>query len=304
MTLELGLRRFSLLPDFIQNGNEEPRKAHFLGKKEATSVEQDQGRQNEPAPRKPRESKYRDLADVTLGEVGEVMTYFMPQMVVSPTVGWLARNYFCELPFRHPAREQSPILFGRVRTVYPADGNVQNIERMEMELPRWNAAPDLLLLQRGDIQLQKPIHSYCVGVKMYLSQSEMDDFSRSENIFIEKGFAPIYTTGYLDLLDMNEQDQPGLPWLNVVGSEWFASIPDTVQPEIRERLRDLVDWNKAVLNYHPERHSLRFLSLNDELDFNYGFTKHYLIAPRDTGQALQKVEQIFGQIFMQGMENR
>jgi hypothetical protein len=46
---------------------------------------------------------------------------------------------------------------------------------------------------------------------------------------------------------------------------------------------------------------LRYLSLNDELEFNYGFTKHYLIAPQDTGQALQKVDQIFGEIFVQGM---
>lgn len=301
MAFELGLRRFSLLPDFLQNGDDEPRKAHFLGKKEPTPVDQDHGRQHEPPPSKSRQGKYRDLTDITLGEVADVMTYFMPQMVASPTVGWVARNYFCELPFRYPAREQSPIVFGRVRTVYPADGNVQNIERMEMDFPRGDAAPDLLLLQRRDIDLQKPIQTYCVGVKMYLSQTEMQDFSQSENIFIEKGFAPIYETGYLDLLDMDEHNQSGMYWLNVIGSEWFASVPDSVQPEIRERLRNLLDWNKVILNYHPRRHTMRYLSLNDELDFNYGFTKHFLIAPLDTGQALQKVDQIFGEIFMQGM---
>ena len=36
---------------------------------------------------------------------------------------------------------------------------------------------------------------------------------------VEKGFAPVYETGYLDLLDLNEQGQSSLPWLNVVGSE-------------------------------------------------------------------------------------
>jgi hypothetical protein len=138
-------------------------------------------------------------------------------------------------------------------------------------------------------------------MKMYLSSSEIQDFSQSENIFIEKGFAPIYETGYLDLLELNEQNESSLPWLHVIGSEWFASIPDTIQPEIRERLHDLLDWNKIILNYHPRRHALRYLSLNDELEFNYGFTKHYLIAPQDTGQALQKVDQIFGEIFVQGM---
>ena len=78
------------------------------------------------------------------------------------------------------------------------------------------------------------------------------DFSRSENIFIEKGFAPLYETGYIDLLDVNEQNHSALPWLHVIGSGWFASIPDSVQPEIREQLRNLVRWEKTIFNYHPE----------------------------------------------------
>ena len=87
----------------------------------------------------------------------------------------------------------------------------------------------------------------------------------------------------------------------MIGSEWFASIPDSVQPEIRERLRDLADWNMLLLNYHPRRYTLHYLSLNEELDFNYGFTRHFLTAPQDTNQVLQKVDQKFAEIFMQAM---
>lgn len=302
MTLEIGLRRFSLLPDFIQTGNGEPRKAHFLGKKEAAPVEkQDQGRRNDSDPHQHDKGKYRRLTSITLGEVDEAMRHFMPQLVASPADGWIAKNYFCELPVWQKAEEQSPLVFGRVRTTFPSDGNVQNIEQMELYFPRIETGSDLLLVHRSDIHWQRPVHSYCVGVKMHLSEAEMADFSRSENIFIEKGFAPLYETGYLDLLEVNEQNQSSLPWLNVIGSEWFASVPDSVQPEMRARLRELAGWNKVMLNYHPRRYSLRYLPLNDELDFNYGFTKHYLLAPQDTNQALQKAEQAFGEIFMQGM---
>jgi hypothetical protein len=43
--------------------------------------------------------------------------------------------------------------------------------------------------------------------------------------------------------------------------------------------------------------------LNEELDFNYGFTEHYLFAPQDTNQVLKKVDESFAGIFMRGMED-
>jgi len=299
MTLELRLRRFPFLPDLLQTGNREPRKAHFLGKKQADPVEkQDQSQGNDNTPQRQKTGKYRPLSDIALGEVAEALRHFMPQMVPAPVEGWVARNYFCELAVNQEIRDQSPIFFGRVNTCYPSDGNVQNVEQMEMFFPGGNPRPDLLNIHRTDILWQRPVQTYCVGIKMYLSEMELEDFRRSENIFIEKGFAPIYETGAIDLIDINEQNQSSLLWLNVVGSEWFASIPDSIQPEIRERLHALADWGNILLNYHPKRYALRYLSINEELDFNYGFTKHYLLTPQDTNQVLQMVDEKFSQIFM------
>jgi len=314
MALDLAFRRFSLLPGFlhtaasrraslIQTGNGEPRKAHFLGKNEATPLEQkqDQGRKNEPPPKKPGTGKYRELGDLTLGEVEDVYNYFRNQLVAAPAEAWIAKNYFCQLPLKRRGDDRPPVVFGRIKTTYPSDGQIQNIEELELHFPRTGAAPDLLHIGFDDLSLQKPIHSYCIGVKFYLSEEEMADFSRSENIFIEKGFAPLYDNGYIDLLEGNEQNAASLPWLYVIGSGWFASIPDSMQPEIRGHLHNLVSWNKVIFNYHPKRYDLRYRSLNDELDFQYGFTDHYLVAPQDTGQALRKVEESFGEMFMRGM---
>jgi hypothetical protein len=303
MTLEIRLRRFSFLSGLIQTGNEEPRKAHFLGKKQASPVEkQDQGQRNDNSPRRQSTGKYRPLGSLTLGEVGDALQHYLPQMVPSPVEGWIARNYFCQFPVLQRTDDQSPVVFGRVKTTFPGDGNIQNIEQMELYFPNAGAPPDLLNVHRGDILGQRPIQSYCVGIKMYLSEAEREDFRRSENIFIEKGFAPLYETGYLDLLDLNEQNPASLLWLNVIGSEWFAAIPDSVQPEIRARLRTLADWNMLVLNYHPQRYAFQYLSLNDELDFQYGFTRHFLVTPRDSNQVLQKVDATFEGIFMQAMQ--
>ncbi|MGE5374277.1 MAG: hypothetical protein ACM3XO_04405 [Bacteroidota bacterium] len=303
MTLEIHLRRFSFLPGFIQTGNGEPRRAHIVGKNQAQPVgKQDPRHPNDRSPREQNTGRYRPLTSIGLGEVDDALRYFMPQMVPSPLEGWIARDYFCQLPVRQQTEEQSPLVFGRVRSSYPVEGHAQNIDQMEIYFPTLQTEPDLLNIRRSDISWQLPLHSYCVGVKMYLSEAEMDDFSRSENIFIEKGFAPIYETGYLSLLDMTEQDHSNLLWLNVIGSEWFASIPESVQPEIRVRLRDLVSWTPLILNYHPRRYSLRYPPLNDELDFQYGFTRHFLLTPQDTNQVLQKAGEKFDEIFMHAIQ--
>ena len=304
MALDTFLRRWSLIPRFIQTGDGEPRKAHFLGKKEATSVEgkQDQGGERGQTPRPTGAEKYRSLASIRIGEVKEVFDYFHSQLVPSPVEEWVAKNYFCQLPLHRKGEDRPSALFGRVKTCFPSDGNVQNVEELEIYFPRKKAAPDLLHLHLDDIALHKPVYSFCVGVKMYLSETEQTDFSRSENIFIEKGFAPLYNTGYVELLDITEQNQSGLPSLYLFGSEWFATIPDSWQPDVKQQLRNLVRLNKVVLNYHPGRYTLQYRSLNDELDFNYGFTQHYLMMPQDTDQVLKKVDEEFEGILMRGMK--
>src|SRR6185369_13454003 len=158
MELETALRRFTLLPRFIQTGNGEPRKAHYLGRDEASPIErkQDQGRKHDNAPKKPGSSKYRDLADITLGEVEEVYHHFKSQLVPSPAEAWVAKNYFCQLPLKRKGDDRPPVVFGRVKTVYPSAGYVDNLEEMELYFPNQVAAPDVLHVRVEDISPQKP----------------------------------------------------------------------------------------------------------------------------------------------------
>ena len=321
MTLETAYKRFALLPRFIhrappqstrdcsaslvQTGNGEPRKAHWLGdkRKQPTTPQQDsnQGGQEDRPSKRLDPRGYRELASITIGEVEDALSYYRGQFVSSPAEAWVAKNYFCYIPLKARGEARPPVVFGRVKTCYPSDGYIDNIEQMELYFPRPAAEPDILHLHQYDLARERPTQSFCIGVKFYVSEEEMADFRGAENIFIEKGFAPLYANSYLDLLDLSEQSLTNLPWLYVVGSSWFASIPDSVQGEVRARLKDLVRWDRTIFNYHPRRYSLQYPSLNEELDFQYGFTKHYLVAPQDTGQVLKKVEERFGEIFLQGI---
>jgi hypothetical protein len=40
------------------------------------------------------------------------------------------------------------------------------------------------------------------------------------------------------------------------------------------------------------------MTLNEELDFQYGFTQHFLVTPQDTQQTLKILEESFTKIFM------
>ena len=291
MTLETAFRRLAFLPHFIQSGNGEPRKAHWLGSKQPSSPQQDSnqgGQEDRPSQRlDPR--GYRELASITIGEVEDALNHFQSQLVPSPVESWIAKNYFCYLPLKGRGESRPPVIFGRVKTCFPSDGYIDNIEQTELYFPRPDGEPDKLLLYQHDLAEEHPAHSYCVGVQFHVAEDEMGDFRAAENIFIEKGFAPLYENGYLDLLDLSEPNYSSLPWLHVIGSGWFASIPDSVQGEIRARLRDLVRWGTTIFNYHPRRYSLQYPSLNEQLDFQYGFTEHYLVAPQDKAQVLKKL---------------
>jgi hypothetical protein len=305
MALVTALRQFNLLPGLIQNGNgEPPRKAHFLGKDKATPLDrrqQETGGNRDDEPKKQKSGSYRGLDTITIGDVDDVYQYFRNQLVSSSNEGWIAKNYFCSLPLKRKGDGRPSAVFGRVKTCYPLEGHVLNVEEMELDFPQKAGKPDILHLFNDDIAVNKPVYSYCVEVKCFVSAQEKDDFSLSENTFAGRGFTPRYSNDMRELFEMNEQNQNVLSWLYVIGSEWLASIPPSMQRSVRERLKDLVHWNKVVLNYHPRRYSLQYRSLNEELDFNYGFSDRAVLTPQTPEQVLQKVQDGLSEILMRGM---
>jgi len=312
MTLEIALKHPLFLPHFAQKGDDKPppsgmkRKMHWVGDKEPVQHQKDQHqggkkKDKEPKKREARDARgYRGLSSIAIGEVSDAQKYFLDQLQPSPSPSWIATNQFCMMDLVRKRGRPSAI-FGRVKTCYPSDGYIQNIQEMEICFPHKEGAPDVVLLHGDDIikDAQKPVQSYCVRVKFLVSQEDIADFIGHENLFLEQGFISEFSTGYIDLLDMNEQNHAALPRFYVIGSRWFASIPDSVRVEVREGLGKLIRWNKLIFNYHPENLANEIKSLNRELGFKHGFTETVLIEPETPRQTAHIVASTFEKIFAQ-----
>src|SRR5687768_2504111 len=312
MTFEIALKRSLLMPHFAQKRDDKTpppgRKIHWVGDREPAQPGQKQNQPGRPQDHKPNQEGgdprgYRELSTIPLGEVSDAQKYFASQLLPSPYPAWMATNHFCLL---HLARQRGypPAIFGRVRTCYPSDGYVQNIQQMEIHFPQKDRAPDVVLLHADEISHdpQKPAQSFCVRLKFLATPEDMADFDGYENLFLEKGFLPEFENGYIDLLELGDQSHAALPWFYVISSRWFASIPESLQPEMRSSLQNLMYWNKLIFNYHPKALSSEINTLNDEMGFNYGFTEHYLITPQNPQQTAQIVASTFEKIFSQPLK--
>src|SRR5690349_3367878 len=124
MTLETAFRRFSLLPNLIQMGNnDEPppsrmkRKTHWVGQKEPAEQKQDPQRNRGGEPQKQKDSRgYRELSSITLGEVDAAYKYYANQLVHSPYPAWIAPNYFSMIHLIPKREPRPPVIFGRIKT--------------------------------------------------------------------------------------------------------------------------------------------------------------------------------------------
>ena len=311
MALETSLRRFSLFSQLAQMGNDEPppsgmkRKLHWVGHKTQAEQKQESGGKRSEGPPKQKDQRgYRELSSITLSEVNDAHNYYANQLAPSPAPAWIAPNYFCMMHLMPKREDRPPAMFGRVKTSYPSDGYVQNIQELELHLPGKDHIPDLVHLRVNDIlnTPNKPLQSFCVRLKFLLHPDDQAEFSGQENHFVQQGYLPEYSNNYIDLLDIHEHNQAASPWLYVIGSRWFASIPVSMQPEIREKLTKLVHWNKLIFNYHPEYlpHDVR--TLNRELGLKAGYTEIFLIEPENPGQTLQIVSKTFDKLFNQPIQ--
>lgn len=307
MTLELGVQKFSLLSLLAQMGGDDPppsgmkRKIHWVGKKEP--VEQKPGsnlNQSEKTPKKQNQQSYRELSSITLGEVSDAHKYYANQLAPSPFPGWLAPNQFCMIHLKRKRTTTPSAIFGRVKVCYPSDGYAQNVQELELLFPGKGHTPDVVHLHINDILFtpDKPVQSFCIRVRFFFSSDDLNELHGIENQFFHEGFLPEYSNGYVDLLDINEHNHTSLPWMYVISSRWFASIPDSVQAEIREKLLKLIQWNKLIFNYHPELMIPREVhSLNRELGFKPGFTEFFLLEPENQNQIVQLLSRSFENIF-------
>lgn len=311
MALETSLRRFSLFAQLAHLINDESPpsgmkpKLHWVGQKTQAEQKPEPGGKSGGEPHRTKDERgYRELSSITLSEVNDAYHYYANQLAPSPAPGWIAPHFFCMLHLA-PRRENCPpAIFGRVKTSYPSDGYVQNIQELELQFPGRDHSPDLVHLRVNEIlnTPSKPLQSFCVRVKFLLHPDDQAEFDGQEGLFVQQGYLPEFGNSYIDLLDINEHKPSSLPWLYVIGSRWFASIPLSMQPEIREKLTKLVHWNRLIFNYHPEYLPREVRTLNRELGFKPGYTEIFLIEPENPEQTIQIVSKTFDKLFSQPMK--
>jgi len=307
MALEISLNPPLSLPRFLQIQKDEPRRdIHWVGQKRETGNRKNLDGQNSPSLKPDNKRTYRPLSSIKLSDVDEAQKYLASQLIPAPLPAWVGTNYFCNISLVRQRDGRPPMIFGRVKTCYPTDGYASNIQDIELQFPHKQGKPDPILLSVEDI-IPPPhgiIQSYGIRAKFLASPEDKADFLPFENLFSEQGLIVEFMSEYIELLHLDEWHKDTHPWFFVVGSRWFTSIPISIQEDIRKSLRSLIGWGKLVFNYHPKWLPAEIHTLNRELDFNYGFSEQYLIAPESPQQTVYIVAVSFNRIFSQPMKAR
>jgi len=300
MTLEISLRRPFIFSRVLhaQQNDASQHEYHWVGQKQDTKQEANKSGEHYKDPQeKKRQQKYRPLSDLTLGDVEDAYNFFAHQLLPSEE-NWLGKNYFCQIPLKRKRDGRPPMVFGRVKTCYPSDGFLDNVEELELYFPHKEGVPDLIHIHKDDIsrRSQRPMQSFFVRVRIFASDEEKAELIESDPLLRTNGFYPEIISNYLDLLEMSEGNQSEYPWLNVIGSRWFDKAPDSLHEEIKGKLKEMIGWGKQLFNYHPEWLPNEINTLNRVLGYKYGFTPILLTEPGNSQEVNSIVTRTFDQM--------
>ena len=293
MTLEISLRPSFVFPRVLRAQKNDSRQ-HWVGQASSTPQKKTGGGSQGNKPQQDDDEQgYRPLAKIKPGEVKDAFEYFKSQLI--PVYeDYIAENHFCTIPLKRTQDSRPSMIFGRVKVCLPSDGYIDNIEDVELLFPRKNKVPDRVRIYKDDISQysQRSALSYHVRVRFKVSEEDAVDFAETESLFGLNGFHPEFDSGYYDLLEMNHQNQAAYPWLYVIGSRWYDSIPNGIHTEVRIKLLEMLQWGKQIFNYHPDWLPREINTLNKVLGFKYEFTNAVLTepaTPQETAYILAKI---------------
>jgi hypothetical protein len=305
MAFEISLRPPFSLPRLLRAHADEPEQGyHWVGQTHETSQgSAEPGTQGEDPQGKKGKKGHRPLSSIKSYEVDEVSRAFAPQLVRSPLDGWIARNHFCRVHLKSQMGRRPPVVFGRVKSCYPEEGHAENVQEFDLLFPNRNVEPDVIHLQAGMVNFRapQPVESFCLRVRFLFLAEERAEFQNREGSFLAEGFQPEIRDDYLELMEMNEQNQSSHPWLYVIGSRWLTSVPDFRYDVILGRLREMLGWGKRIVNYHPGWLPKEVHSVNRALGLKYKLSKYYLTEPENPEDGANALKIEFGEMFNQGL---
>ena len=298
MTLEISLRSpFSLLRVLHaqSESNKSQQDYHWVGhKRDVKQGEASNGDQNQKHQNRKTEQGYRPLSSITLGEVEDAMQLFEHQLLPAHK-NWIGRNCFCKIPLKRKRDGRPPVIFGHVKSCYPCDGQIENIEEIQLTFPLAEDKPDAILVNKSDISIYstKPVESYYMRVRFLASAEDMADFAEADPMFMMNGFVLEFGPNLYDILEMTEINQLIYPQLYVVGSRWLASVPESLQEEVHAKLEKMLQWKKQIFNYHPSWLPTEINPLNRIFGYKYGFTETVLTEPGNPQETIYIIQKTF-----------
>jgi len=300
MTLEIFLQKPFTFPRVLWARNGESRQDyHWIGHtNDGEEKSHELGVPSQKPQRGKNKQKYRPLTDITLGDVDDAFEIFKYQLL-PVRENWIGKNSFCQIPLKRK-RGQPSTIFGRVKTCYPSDGLLDNIDEMELYFPNRDGEPDVVHIDKDEISrsTQRPLQSYFIRVRILASAEEKAELDDAASSLSANGFYPEFEIGYLDLLEINDANLSLHPQMHVVGSRWFASIPESIHTEMRGILKNMLQNGQHIFNYHPNWLPKEIHTLNDELGFQFGFTQQFLVEPRNVQQVSNIVNRTFTSSFL------
>lgn len=304
MTIEITLRPSFTFPRVLQARKKEPSRAHWVGQGPATK--QDNAVNQEPPKNDfqdgENEQGNNSLSVISLSDVDNVLKTFKHQLKPAGD-NWIAINHFCTLPLTDKGDGRPPMIFGRVKTAFPSDGHLENVEQLALQFPYPGRKPQSLRIHRDDISRYSTVHAqdFHIRVQVKAFEDVSVEFDGLERVFSNLGFSPDFNSEFYDLLDMNDQNQSEYPWLYVIDSRWFSSISESLFYEITGKLKEMLNWGKTIINYHPRWLAQDIPSLNDVLELKYRLTKHYLTQPGTSKETADVISILFDERFDQGL---
>jgi len=298
MTLEISLRNPFTFPRalWIKKG-ESRQDYHWIGH---TNDEEQRsntpGEPNQKPQNKKNKQRYRPLTDITLGDVDDALELFKHQLLPMQE-NWIRKNSFCQIPLK---RRQPSTIFGRVKTCYPSDGFLDNVEEMELYFPKNKGKPDVVHIDKDEISRhsQRALQSYFMRVRVLATAEEQTELAELVSPLSMNGFYPEFENGYLDLVEMNDANRLLHPWMYVIGSRWFASVPESIHTEMRSILKSMIQGGQHLFNYHPNWLPREIPTLNEELGYQFGFTSQLLVQPHNMEQVSVIVNRTFNNLFL------
>lgn len=302
MAFEIAFKNTPLLPRLLQFAEDQPRPpkpkrfwAHTLGGEEAAPFPDGQ-------PPLGQDEKYdergcRRTRTISPGEAQSALALYQDQLTSTDDGALIRKNGFYTIPLLRYSGAPA-FVFGRVKVCMPSDGHIQDMQEMELSFPQAGGAPDRIVLEPREVDLEEPVQSYRVRVKIFGAEADRADFMPFARKFAEAGFDFDFGRDFNDLLETDLLEKESLPWFHVIGSRWFAQIPRSRREAVKRVLLRLCSRETLIINYHPRRAG-RIRPLNEELEFQPRLSEFLLSDPKNPGQVHFAVRTVFEKIFAQ-----